>query len=258
MNHHTDPAAPSRKRPILILVRHGQSLWNQEKTFTGWTDIGLSERGRLEAVAVGRRLREEGYAVDVCFTSLLTRASDTLRLMLQEMGRSDVPVHSSWRLNERHYGALQGLSFWDGVRLHGLGPVLRCQRRYHVRPPQLPAGDVRHPRNDPRYGTLAASDLPTGESLQDTLTRLLPYWNEAIVPELRAGKCVLVVSHRNTLRSLIKHVLHLSDSKALNSKVPTATPMIFELGPDLQVIRHRSMRRPEIAATETQPVQVET
>ncbi|HYD47341.1 MAG TPA: 2,3-bisphosphoglycerate-dependent phosphoglycerate mutase [Terriglobales bacterium] len=230
----------------LILLRHGQSLWNQEKTFTGWTDIGLSERGKQEAIAVGRMLVARGYRADVCFTSLLSRASETLRLVLAEMERSSLPIHSSWRLNERHYGALQELSFWEGVRQYGLGPVLRCQRRYQIRPPLLSTGDPRFPGNDARYAELDAADLPRGESLQDTLERVRPYWHERIAPELQPGKTVLVVSHRNTLRSLIKHIAGWSDAAALRVRVPTATPIILEVDENLQVLRQQTLKRPEL------------
>lgn len=228
----------------LVLLRHGQSLWNQEKTFTGWTDVGLSDRGKQDAAAAGRALQAEGLAFDLCLTSVLSRATETARLALEAMGTPEVPTVESWRLNERHYGALQGLSFWDAVKQYGLAGTLRCQRRYGTRPPLLSTSDPRYPGNDPRYSGLSAADLPLGESLHDTLHRLLPFWEEQIAPELRAGRRLLIVSHRNLLRSLIKHLLQLPDGKASRIKVPTATPQIYQLDSHLRVTSHRTLARP--------------
>lgn len=231
----------------LVLLRHGQSLWNQEKTFTGWTDIGLSERGEQEATAVGRRFAAEGVQFDLCFTSVLSRATETARLVLRTMGSPEVPLQPRWRLNERHYGALQGLSFWEAVRRFGLAHTLRCQRRYGVRPPMLTPDDPRFPGADPRYSDVPPSQLPLGESLDDTLHRLLPCWQEEIGPAIQRGQRVLIVSHRNLLRSLIKHMRQLPDSKAPNIKVPTATPLVYELDDQLRVVEHRTMSRDAVS-----------
>ena len=227
----------------LILLRHGESTWNREKRFTGWTDVPLTPRGREQAAAAGRCLAAEGFCFDVCFTSLLGRAIDTLRIALDTMGVTDVPLHRSWYLNERHYGALQGLGRWEAVRRYGPRRMLILQRDYAAVPPALPADDVRSPACDPRYAGLTAEDLPRAESLKDTLERMLPYWNETIVPELRQGRCVLIVAHRNSLRTLVKHLEDVPEADVLRIRMPKGRPLVYELGDALQVTRRYYVRR---------------
>jgi 2,3-bisphosphoglycerate-dependent phosphoglycerate mutase len=226
----------------LILLRHGQSLWNRDKRFTGWTDIGLSEQGKAEAVRAGELLRADGVELDACFTSCLSRSSETLRIVLETMGRTDVPVQRSWRLNERHYGALQGLSLWQAVRRFGPLLVFGCQRRYAIAPPPLQSPPFEIPRHDPGYAGMPIDAVPRGESLRDTLFRVLPLWQEAIEPELRRGKCILVVSHRNTLRALVKHLENVSDADAAKVKVPTGRPLVYELDDRLRPIRRYALK----------------
>src|SRR5579871_503714 len=190
----------------LILVRHGQSIWNVENLFTGWTDVDLSELGRAEARNAGRQLLEEGLAIDIAFTSVLKRAIRTLWIMLDEMDRMWIPVERSWRLNERHYGALQGLDKAQTVERHGEAQVKIWRRSYDVPPPPLAADDKRHPRFDPRYAELAPAELPASESLKDTLARVMPFWEDRIAPALMQGRDVLVVAHGNSLRALVKQL----------------------------------------------------
>jgi 2,3-bisphosphoglycerate-dependent phosphoglycerate mutase len=228
----------------LILLRHGQSLWNRDKRFTGWTDIGLSAKGMAEAARAGELLLTDGAVLDVCFTSCLSRASETLRIVLETMDRTDVPVRRSWRLNERHYGALQGLSLWQAVRRYGPLLVFGCQRRYTVAPPPLESPQIGFPREDPGYAGIPGDASPLGESLRDTLLRVLPLWQEAIEPELRRGKHVLVVSHRNTLRALVKHLENISDADAAKVKVPTGRPLVYELDERLRPLRHYALKDP--------------
>ncbi len=220
-----------------MLLRHGESIWNRDKRFTGWTDVALSAEGVLQAERAGRVLQAIGCRFDVCFTSMLARATDTLRLTLQTMGLSDVPIRQSWRLNERHYGALQGLTLWQGVRRYGPRRVLGCQRRFAVPPPLLELADPRFPGLDPRYADLAPSQLPRGESVADTQRRVLPCWHEEIAPALRAGQCVLVVSHRNTLRALRKLLEGVADADTQKLKVPTGKPIVYELDAALRPLR---------------------
>lgn len=222
--------------PRVVLLRHGQSLWNREKRFTGWTDVGLSERGIAEARGAGERLAVAGYAFDVCFTSMLSRATETARILLSVMGLEGVPVRTTWRLNERHYGALQGLSLLQGIRRYGLFPVVRCQRQFAVPPPPLPVDDPRQPANDPMYADADPGELPNGESVRDTLRRTLPYWESDIAPEIRRGQRVLIVAHRNTLRALIKHIDDLPEAGAPRLKVPTGVPLIYTLDDEMRAV----------------------
>jgi 2,3-bisphosphoglycerate-dependent phosphoglycerate mutase len=233
----------------LILLRHGQSLWNRDKRFTGWTDIGLSANGVAEAVQAGERLRSDGIELDVCFTSCLSRSTtETLRIVLETMGRTDLPVRRSWRLNERHYGALQGLSLWQAVRRFGPLMVFGCQRRYTVAPPPLDPSENEFPRTDPCYAGIPDGAAPRGESLRDTLARLLPYWHETVQPDLEQGKQVLVVSHRNTLRALVKHLDGVPDADAAKIKVPTGRPLVYELDEKLRPLRHYALKSPPAGA----------
>jgi 2,3-bisphosphoglycerate-dependent phosphoglycerate mutase len=224
-----------------VFLRHGQSVWNADKRFTGWTDVELSARGIAEARAAAATLRSNGYRFDVCFTSALRRAAETARILLETMGLGGIPVHNSWRLNERHYGALQGLSFWRSVRSYGPAAVLRCQREFAAAPPLLAEDDPRFPGNDARYAGVDRASLPRGESLADTLERLRPYWDEIIAPEIRLGRRVIIVAHRNSLRALVKYLQGTSDARAARIKVPTGIPQICELDESMHVLRHFSL-----------------
>jgi 2,3-bisphosphoglycerate-dependent phosphoglycerate mutase len=228
----------------LTLLRHGESIWNREKRFTGWTDVGLSVRGVAQAERAGRLLKARGCTFDVCFTSYLNRAIETLRIVLETMGLRQIPVRKSWCLNERHYGALQGLSWWEAVWKYGLKQVLIWQRHFDVRPPALDAGDARFPGYDPRYAALAQTQLPYTESLQDTLARILPYWYSAIVPEIRQGKHILIVAHGNSLRGLLKYLDNVADRDIAKVTVPVGQPLVYELDNNVRPLRHFYMRRP--------------
>jgi 2,3-bisphosphoglycerate-dependent phosphoglycerate mutase len=213
----------------LALLRHGQSTWNLENLFTGWTDVDLTEQGRAEAAEAGRLLAAEGIAFDVACTSVLKRAIRTLWIVLDTMDRMWIPVERSWRLNERHYGALQGLDKAQTVALHGAAQVKSWRRSYDVAPPALARDDRRHPRFDPRYAALADAELPATESLKDTLARVMPYWNARIAPQLRAGRHVLVVAHGNSLRALVKMLDGMSEAQIVEFNIPTGVPIIYDL-----------------------------
>ncbi|HTT02689.1 MAG TPA: 2,3-diphosphoglycerate-dependent phosphoglycerate mutase [Steroidobacteraceae bacterium] len=223
----------------LILVRHGQSTWNVENLFTGWTDVDLSATGCSEALHAGRQLLAEGIKVDLAFTSVLKRAIRTLWIMLDEMDRMWVPVERSWRLNERHYGALQGLNKQQTAERHGDAQVKIWRRSYDVAPPPLAADDQRHPRFDPRYAGVDATELPATESLKDTLHRVLPYWRERLAPELMRGREVLVVAHGNSLRAMVKMLDEMSDADIVELNIPTGVPLLYELDARLQVLGKR-------------------
>ena len=218
----------------LILVRHGQSTWNVENLFTGWTDVDLSALGRNEAAQAGRELLKEQLAVDVAFTSVLKRAIRTLWIMLDEMDRMWLPVERSWRLNERHYGALQGLDKAQTVAQHGEAQVKLWRRSYDIPPPPLSLDDQRHPRFDERYATVDAGQLPATESLKDTLARVLPFWHARIAPELRSGRNVMVVAHGNSLRAMVKMLDDVSEGDITELNIPTGVPLLYELGADLK------------------------
>jgi len=222
----------------LVLVRHGQSVWNKENRFTGWVDVGLSEKGIAEATESARVLKREGYAFDVAYTSVLKRAIKTLWILLEEMDLMWIPVHRSWRLNERHYGSLQGLDKSETTRLHGEEQVLRWRRGYDVRPPALSPDDDRFPGRDPRYAHLRPDELPLTESLKDTVARFLPYWNETIAPAIREGRRVLIAAHGNSLRALVKHLDGISDDDIVGLNIPTGIPLVYELNDDLTPLRH--------------------
>ena len=223
---------------VLVLLRHGESVWNQENRFTGWTDVDLSERGRREAWEAGRLLREGRYRFDVAYTSVLTRAIRTLGIALDELNLLWIPVHKHWRLNERHYGALQGLNKSETAAKHGEAQVKIWRRSYDIPPPPLDPSDERDPSRDPRYGDVAPSDLPVTESLKDTVGRFLPYWHEVIVPSIRAGKRVLIAAHGNSLRALVKYLDNVSDQDIVELNIPTGIPLVYELGDDLRPLRH--------------------
>jgi 2,3-bisphosphoglycerate-dependent phosphoglycerate mutase len=233
--------APGR----LVLVRHGQSTWNLENLFTGWTDVDLSDIGRDEAQQAGREILREKIAVDVAFTSVLKRAIRTLWIMLDQMDRMWIPVERSWRLNERHYGALQGLNKAQTVAQHGEQQVLLWRRSYDVPPPPLAADDPRHPRFDPRYASVEPSLLPATESLKDTLTRVRPYWEERIAPELAAGRNVLVAAHGNSLRAMVKMLDGISEADIVELNIPTGVPLLYDLDASLKPLRSRYLGDPE-------------
>ncbi len=221
----------------IILLRHGESAWNKENRFTGWTDVDLTEFGCEEARRAGRLLAAEGYAFDVAFTSVLRRAIKTLWLALEEMDRMWIPVRHSWRLNERHYGALQGLNKAETAAKFGEKQVLEWRRSYDVPPPALEPGDPRHSRGDPRYADVPESELPATECLKDTVARFLPYWTDTIAPAVRSGQRVLVAAHGNSIRALIKYLDNMSDRAIVDVNVPTARPLVYELDAGLKPIR---------------------
>lgn len=222
----------------IVLLRHGESLWNRENRFTGWTDVGLSETGREEAIAAGRLLAREGYVFDVAFTSVLKRAIKTLWLVLEEMDLMWLPVYNSWRLNERHYGALQGLNKAETAERHGMEQVMLWRRSYDVPPPPLAPDDPRNPGRDPRYAALAPAELPRTESLKDTVARFLPYWHQQLAPAIRAGQRVLIAAHGNSLRALVKYLDTISDERIAELNIPTGIPLVYELDDDLRPLRH--------------------
>ena len=219
----------------LVLLRHGESDWNRENRFTGWTDVDLSARGVEEARAGGRLLQAGGYRFDLCFTSLLKRAIRTLWIALDELDQMWLPVEKSWRLNERHYGALQGLNKAEMAAKFGEQQVLVWRRSYDVPPPALDPGDARYEGNDPRY---AGAEVPRTECLKDTVARVIPYWASAIAPAVRAGRRVLIAAHGNSLRALIKHLDDLSEADVVPLNVPTGAPLVYELDAHLKPLRH--------------------
>ncbi len=223
----------------VVLLRHGESLWNKSNRFTGWTDVGLTEYGVEQARQAGRILLAEGYRFDTAYTSVLKRAIQTLWLALEEMDRMWIPVHRSWRLNERHYGALQGLNKAETAAKYGESQVKIWRRSYDTSPPALDKADERYPGNDPRYQGLAESELPVTECLKDTVDRFLPYWHETIEPEIRSGRKVFIVAHGNSLRALVKYLDQVSDEEIVELNIPTGVPLVYELDDDLKPIRHR-------------------
>jgi 2,3-bisphosphoglycerate-dependent phosphoglycerate mutase len=242
----------------LILVRHGQSLWNLDNLFTGWTDIDLAPAGRAEAEQAGRQLLEEKITVDVAFTSVLKRAIRTLWIMLDEMDRMWIPVERSWRLNERHYGALQGLDKAQTVERHGEAQVKIWRRSYDVPPPPLSSDDPRHPRFDARYAGVPAGEIPSAESLKDTLERVLPLWNARIAPELRAGRNVLVAAHGNSLRAMVKMLDQMSEEAIVELNIPTGVPLAYELDAQLKPISRRYLGDPAAIAAAADAVKRQT
>jgi 2,3-bisphosphoglycerate-dependent phosphoglycerate mutase len=221
----------------LVLIRHGESTWNKENRFTGWTDVDLSDKGREEARAAGQLLKHEGYAFDLVFTSVLKRAIRTANIVLDELDQLWLPVQRSWRLNERHYGALQGLNKSETAARHGEAQVKIWRRAYDIPPPPLTADDPRHPSRDPRYRGLAAADLPLTESLKDTVARFLPYWHESMAPQITAGQRLIVVAHGNSLRALVKYLDHVSDSDIVELNIPTGIPLVYELDAALKPLK---------------------
>ena len=222
----------------LVLVRHGQSMWNLENRFTGWTDVELSEQGIKEAKEAGKVLKEKGYGFDVAYTSVLKRANDTLEYILEELGEQDIPVKKSWRLNERHYGALQGLNKDETKEKYGEEQVLLWRRSTDVRPPALSKDDERYPGNDSKYSKLKENELPTTENLIDTIERVMVYWNSDIVKDLEAGKRVIIAAHGNSLRGLIKYLDNMTDEEVIKLELQTGNPICYELDDNLKPIRH--------------------
>ena len=222
----------------IVLLRHGESTWNQENRFTGWTDVGLTEKGMAEARAAGEVLKREGYAFDVAYTSMLRRAIKTLWTVLEITDRMWIPIHHSWRLNERHYGALQGLNKAETAAKFGEQQVLVWRRAYDTPPPALADGDPRLETSDPRYAGLAAGEYPRTECLKDTVARFLPYWNETIAPVVKSGKSVIIAAHGNSLRALVKYLDGTSDQEIVGLNIPTGQPLVYELDDDLKPLRH--------------------
>jgi len=231
----------------LVLLRHGESTWNRENRFTGWTDVDLSDRGREEARAAGELLREGGYPFDIAYTSVLKRAIRTLWIALDVMDLMWIPVIKSWRLNERHYGALQGLNKAETAARHGEAQVKVWRRSYDIPPPPLTADDERHPSRDPRYRDVASAELPLTESLKDTVARFLPYWHETIAPSLQGGRRVLIAAHGNSLRALVKYLDDMSEAEIVDLNIPTGIPLVYELDERLKALRHYYLGDPEAA-----------
>ena len=222
----------------LVLLRHGESTWNKENRFAGWTDVDLTPQGVTEAQAAGKLLQAEGYTFDIAFTSVLKRAIRTLWLTLDRMDLMWIPIIRAWRLNERHYGALQGLNKAETAEKHGDEQVLIWRRSYDVPPPALDTSDERHPSSDPRYAALAPDELPLAESLKDTVARFLPYWEQSIAPEIKAGKRVLIAAHGNSLRAVVKYLDQLSDQDIVELNIPTGIPLVYELDDALTPLKH--------------------
>jgi 2,3-bisphosphoglycerate-dependent phosphoglycerate mutase len=222
----------------LVLLRHGESIWNRENRFTGWVDVGLTEQGQAEAHAAGELLGREGFVFDVAFTSVLKRAIKTLWIALEEMDRMWIPVRHSWRLNERHYGALQGLNKAETAAKFGEAQVKIWRRAYDTPPPALSENDARLIAGDPRYAELESSVVPKTECLKDVVSRFLPYWHEAITPAIRSGRRVIIVAHGNSLRALVKYLDEVSDQDIVDLNIPTGQPLVYELNDKLQPIRH--------------------
>ena len=238
----------------LVLIRHGESTWNKENRFTGWTDVDLTDKGREEAREAGRLLRNEGFEFDVAYTSVLTRAIRTLWLALDELGSMWIPVHNSWRLNERHYGALQGLNKAETAAKHGEAQVKMWRRSYDVPPPPLDVSDPRYPSHDRRYASLAPADIPLTESLKDTVARFLPHWHEVIAPAITSGKRVVIAAHGNSLRALVKYLDDVSEADILELNIPTAIPLVYELDDNLRPIRKYYLGDQAAAARKAQAV----
>lgn len=229
----------------IVLLRHGESQWNKENRFTGWTDVPLSEKGVEEARKAGQLMKGAGFVFDVAYTSVLKRAIKTLWLALEEMDLMYLPVHNSWRLNERHYGALQGLNKAETAEKHGMDQVKIWRRSYDIPPPALEASDPRNPAKDPRYADADPADLPLTESLKETVGRFVPYWLETIAPVVRSGKRVIIAAHGNSLRALVKYLDNISEQDIVELNIPTGVPLVYELDADLKPIRNYYLGDPE-------------
>jgi len=243
----------------LVLLRHGQSIWNKENLFTGWADVGLTEQGMSEARSAGQILKSEGYCFDLAFTSVLKRAVKTLWLALEEMDQMWIPIQNSWRLNERHYGALQGLNKQETVDRYGPEQVQIWRRSYDTPPPPLTPDDSRSPKGDPRYADLTAAELPLTECLKDTVARVLPYWLGTIAPAVKSGKRVVIASHGNSIRALVKYLDKISDDEIVDLNIPTGVPLVYQLNDDLSPAGKRRYLGDEAAiAAPTQSVADQT
>jgi 2,3-bisphosphoglycerate-dependent phosphoglycerate mutase len=238
----------------VVLLRHGESTWNKENLFTGWTDVDLSEKGVQEAVDAGRQLLKDGYTFDVAFTSVLKRAIRTLWLTLEEMDLMWIPVYNSWRLNERHYGALQGFNKAQTAEKYGEAQVKLWRRSYDVRPPALTPDDERYPGKDPRYRDLRPEEVPLTECLKDTVARTLPYWHDTIAPVVRSGQRVIVAAHGNSLRGLVKYLDNVSDQDIVGLNIPTGIPLVYELDEALKPLRSFYLGDPEAVKRAAQAV----
>jgi len=238
----------------LVLLRHGESVWNKENRFTGWTDVGLSDRGLEEARDAGRLLRAEGFGFDVAYTSVLKRAIKTLWLALEELDLMWIPVHLNWRLNERHYGALQGLNKSETAAKFGEDQVKIWRRAFDIAPPPLDAGDERNPSRDPRYAGLKPDEVPLTECLKDTIARFLPYWHDTLAPAVRSGQRVMIAAHGNSLRALVKYLDDVSDTDIVGLNIPTGIPLVYELDDALKPIRHSYLGDPAAVARALQAV----
>ncbi|PZC52089.1 MULTISPECIES: 2,3-diphosphoglycerate-dependent phosphoglycerate mutase [unclassified Mesotoga] len=238
----------------LVLVRHGESTWNKENRFTGWTDVDLSEKGREEAKKAGEILKAEGYNFDLAYTSVLKRAIRTLWYIMDEMDLMWIPVIRDWRLNERHYGALQGLNKAETAAKHGEEQVKIWRRSYDIRPPALEESDERFPGHDPKYKSLSDNELPRTECLKDTVARFLPLWKNEISTEIKSGKKVLIVAHGNSLRALVKYLDNIPDEEIVGLNIPTGIPLVYELDDDLEPIKHYYLGDPEEIAKAQQAV----
>lgn len=232
------PAANSQQITQLVLLRHGQSIWNRDKRFTGWSDVALTPKGEKEAEQAAYLLQQAGFTFDLCFCSTLQRAKTTARIVLSAMQLDQIPVFESWRLNERHYGALEGMERWQAIKKFGIWPILGCQIKFDAAPPYLHAEDPRFPGNQSCYAAIDKYELPLGESLQQTLTRLKPYWQETIQPEIRRGKRILIVSHKNMLRTLMMLLDHLTPQQVMKLTLATGRPLVYELDQQLNSTRH--------------------
>jgi len=242
----------------LVLLRHGESTWNRENRFTGWTDVDLSERGVAEAKDAGHLLRDGGYVFDIAYTSVLKRAIRTLWIALDVLDAMWIPEEKSWRLNERHYGALQGLNKAETAAKHGEAQTKIWRRSYDIPPPPLTPDDPRHPSRDPRYKELSTNELPLTESLKDTVARFLPYWHETIAPAMASGRRVVIAAHGNSLRALVKYLDKIPESEIVELNIPTGIPLVYELADDLQPVRHYYLGDPAAAAAAAARVAAQT
>jgi len=242
----------------LVLLRHGESTWNKENRFTGWTDVDLSDKGRDEAREAGRLLKEGGYAFDIAYTSLLKRAIRTLWIALDGVDQMWLPVEKDWRLNERHYGALQGLNKAETTAKHGEAQVKIWRRSYDIPPPPLMADDPRHSSKDPRYASLKPNEIPLTESLKDTVARFLPYWHGTIAPAIQSGKRVLIAAHGNSLRALVKYLDNIDEATITELNIPTGIPLVYELDDRLKPLTHYYLGDPEAAKAAAARVAAQT
>ena len=232
----------------VVLLRHGESTWNRENRFTGWHDVDLTDRGREEARAAGRLLKDGGYVFDIAYTSVLKRAIKTLGIALDTLDQLWIPVTKSWKLNERHYGALQGLNKAETAAKHGEAQTKIWRRSFDIPPPPLTIDDERHPSRDPRYRGLKANELPLTESLKDTIARFLPYWHDTIAPSITSGKRVVIAAHGNSLRALVKYLDNIAESEIVELNIPTGIPLVYELDDELLPLRHYYLGDPTVAA----------